>query len=445
MADTDKKPRDIKDLKARLGRTVTPGQLGKPVSVPPGAGNLSPPALGSRPPAAMGSKPPVATLSRPPSAAAGLPVPSSGISSPLGQAIPGKMSLPAPGGIAAPPFMQPQKQEPKAAARTADPFSQAAAASAVEKKVTLVIDDSAVNASEIGRKSTMKVVAVLGVGVLLGLIIGFMVGNTAGDRKMWSLVISDTKGLYNTINDISKTLEEAKTNVQTIYTTSQGGPGRQAKVDYDTIQKLVAIKKPISANAFHRKRYMAFQAGTVDDLFDYYNNINIMWDKFTYLAAITAGKKRELLDKSAVAADALLNNEYGLIPFIQGEAIAGGIVLVELPAADEAQKEPVKEKKKGKGKEADEEEANLKVMVASKAGGNLIEKTRFVGQKEILENPSDFVIMINKSRSMGILGQAASQFAEFRGEVTKLNLMMNQTMEIQGRLIKMMGEVAARY
>jgi len=439
MAEIEKKPRDIKDLKARLGRTVTPSQAGKPASAPPAGGSFPPPAgLGSRPPSGFGSRPPSGFGSRPPSSlsgrppsAAGLPKPAmgSGIAAPVPQPFAAKGSASAPGGIAAPPFMQP-KQEQRPAAKSADPFAQAAPA-VVEKKVTLVIDDSAVSASDIGKKSTMKVIIVLLVGIVVGVTLGFMVGNTAGDRKMWDTVISDTKALYNTITEVSKSVEQAKTQVQTLYSTSQGGPGQKAKVDYSAIESLVAMKRPFAANAFHRKRYMAFQAGTVDDLFDYYNNINLLWDKFTVLGAMTAGKKkRELLDTSARAADALLNYEYGLIPFVQGEAVAGGIVYVERAPVDESQKE---------------DEGETKLLVASRVGGNQIEKTLWAGQKDITTDPSNYVIMINKSRSMGTLGQVANQFGEFRGEVTKLNLLMNKTMEIQGRLIKTMGEVAAKY
>ncbi|MBN1653468.1 MAG: hypothetical protein JXA30_06795 [Deltaproteobacteria bacterium] len=432
MAEIEKKPRDIKDLKARLGRTVTPGQSGRPASMPPAAGSFPPPAgIGGRPPSGLGSRPPSGLGARPPSSSAGLPSPASGVAAPLSQPYASK-GLPTPGGIAAPPFIQQQKQDQRPAVKAVDPFAQAVATGYEEKKVTLVIDDSAVKSSEIGKKSSVMVFIVLGVGIIVGLILGFMVGNTTGDRKLWKMVIDDTKNLYSTVNETSKAVEDAKTQVQTLYATSQGGPGRQARVDYSAIEKLVAMKKPISANAFYRKRYMAFQSGTVDDIFDYVNNINILWDKFALLGAMTAGaKKREALDKSANATDSILNNEYGLIPFVQGEGVAGGIVYVELPQLDESEQE--------------DEKAQLKVLVSSKVGSNQLEKIRFVGQKEISVNPSDYVIMINKSRSMGILGQAANQFAEFRAEVTKLNLMMNQTMEIQGRLIKTMGEVAARY
>jgi hypothetical protein len=92
-----------------------------------------------------------------------------------------------------------------------------------------------------------------------------------------------------------------------------------------------------------------------------------------------------------------------------------------------------------------EEENADKLLVSSRVGGNQIEKTMWSGQKGITTDPSDYVILINKARSMGTLGQVANQFGEFRGEVTKMNLLMNKTMEIQGRLIKTMGEVVAKY
>lgn len=435
MAESERKSRDIKNLKARLGRTVTSGQGGKPASAPPpAAGGSVPPAarVGSWPPVTgKSSRPPASGLSNKPSSPSGrLPAPG-GVTLPK----PGSGALPAPGGIAAPPFAQPPQQEQKpapTAQRSADPFAQQATAAAGEKKVTLVIDDSAISESEIGKKSRIKNLILIAAGILVGIILGFMVGNTAGDRKMWETVINDTKDLYKKVNEVSQVVEEAKNHVQTLYSASQGGSGQQARVDYSAIESLVALKAPLSANAFHRKRYMAFNAGTVDDLFDYYNNINLLWSKFSILGAKTAGaKKREELDKSATAADALLNEQYGLIPFIQGETIAGGIVLVEIPQVDESQEE--------------DPQKQYIVNVSTKKGGKQVERTRFVGQPDFVENPSNYVIMVNKARSMGLLGQSASLFGEFRSDVNELNAIMTKTMEIQGRLIKTMGEIAAKY
>lgn len=296
----------------------------------------------------------------------------------------------------------------------------------------MVVDDSAVKDSEQSKRSKAKNLIILGSGLLLGVIVGFMVGNTTGDRKLWKLVVGDAKAIYGTVNEVSKVVDEAKGHVQQVVNASRGGPGKTAKIDYGSIEKLVALKKPLTANAFHRRRYKAFQAGTVDDLFDYYNNVTVLWEEFTTLGATTAGTaRREALNKSTAAADEVLNSQYGLVPVSVGEVIAGGLVFVTIP--------PPQKDEKG------EIIASLNVNVATRPGGKQVERERFVGQPEFVEDPTKYVILIDKARSMNVVGQRASAFMEFKRSITKIDLIMNKTIEVQGRLIKTLGDVAAKY
>jgi hypothetical protein len=53
------------------------------------------------------------------------------------------------------------------------------------------------------------------------------------------------------------------------------------------------------------------------------------------------------------------------------------------------------------------------------------------------------VISVDKGRSMGTLGVAANLFGQFRGEVMVTQGIMDKTLEIQGRLLKELGKVAA--
>jgi hypothetical protein len=135
MATPSNKPRDIKDLKARLGRTMTPGQVGG--SAPPGPG----PGASVPAPKVGGSLPPPAVRNP----LSGAPMPGAHASVP------------------APPFAQPGRG-PAQASRPAGPMASHAPAgrpaaapfdvmatpqqAIVEKKVKLVIDDSAVKSSE---------------------------------------------------------------------------------------------------------------------------------------------------------------------------------------------------------------------------------------------------------------------------------------------------------
>ena len=151
MAEPSNKPRDIKNLKARLGAREHRSWVARcHARVAPGSGSLPPPNLGrSVPPPTMGNPlggPAVNPLSGGPM---GMPrnnsVPTPAFAQPR----------PAPHGMAPQQGMAPQMAaQPRAAA--ASPFDIAAPVAVTERKVRLVIDDSAVKEDEIGRKSNLR-------------------------------------------------------------------------------------------------------------------------------------------------------------------------------------------------------------------------------------------------------------------------------------------------
>ena len=53
------------------------------------------------------------------------------------------------------------------------------------------------------------------------------------------------------------------------------------------------------------------------------------------------------------------------------------------------------------------------------------------------------MVMVDKGRSMASLGGAANLFGELRGELMETNALLDRTLELQGRLIKELGPVAA--
>lgn len=454
MATPSNKPRDIKNLKARLGRTITPGQAGAPGSLPPGAvpapGQVPPPVMGGGLPAPQGSVPPPALPgggfpglgappfgARPPGAsgrAPAAPNPFAPTPSPL-----------QPGGApAAPPAARQSRpaSAPSAAPRV-DPFAAASAASIPQaKKVTLVIDDSAVKEDEIGRKSRTKSMALVIVGIIVGLGVGFGVGNTADKRHQYKMAVQDGKDIYSKIQEVSKTVDQAKALVKQALDASTGGPGKKAAVDFSSVEQLVAMKRPFSANEFHRRLYRAFGDGVVDDLFDYYNNVNIAWDGFAALGAKTAGNRKEALTKSAAATDGLIANEYGMVLSKSGDNFAGGLVFLSIPPADPAAAEKKPEGKKGKGKKAAAEDEGIKVRVSSTQGGQEVERTLYTGQ-ELGENFEKYAFLIDKVRSRTILGESANLFGKYRADLLDLNARMEKASEVQGRLLKSLGGVAS--
>lgn len=432
MAEPSNKPRDIKNLKARLGRTITPGQVGG--SMPP---------LGSAPPAPGGSLPPPNLRGSVPPPTLGNPLGGPAVN-PLGSA---PMGMPRNNSVPTPAFAQPRPAPsaapmgapaaaPQPRAVAASPFDIAAPVAVTERKVRLVIDDSAVKEDEIGRKSRIRGIALVVVGSLLGLAVGFGVASTAADRNQFKMALADTKDIYSRVTETGKTIEAAKSNLKKAVEASQGGPGKVAKVDYEAISELLKLKHPFPADEFSRRRYLAFPTGTVDALFEYYNNINLLWKKFEALGAQTTGDtKHKALDKAAAAAEQLMASEYGIVLSKSGEMMAGSIVIVKPKPVDEA---APADKKKGK-----EEDTAPKLMVSSREGGKEVERTLYTGQGDLAEKYDQYVMMVDKGRSMAQLGGAANLFGELRGNLMETQALMDRTMELQGRLVKELGQIAA--
>jgi hypothetical protein len=325
----------------------------------------------------------------------------------------------------------------------AAPFDVMAPAMVAEKKVRLVIDDSAVKDDEIGRKSRTRNIVLVLIGAGLGLVFGFFSGSTGAERKQYNMAVRDGKDIYGTITKVSHDLETAKATLRKVVEASAGGPGRQAHVDYASVQQLVALKKPFSAGEFSRRRYLAFPTAVVDDLFEYYNNVNLMWEKFIVMGNKTAGDRaREALDKSAQAADQLLSAEYGLVMSKSGDAFVGGLVVARPKPADAAADEAKEAKGKGKGK-GDKEDKSQIMLVSQRDGAREVERKLFTGQPEFADKAGDYVLMVDKGRSMGTLGVGANLFGQFRGDLMETNALMDKTIEIQGRLLKALGEVAS--
>jgi hypothetical protein len=328
--------------------------------------------------------------------------------------------------VAPPPFMQKAKAEPPKPKRPADPFAAGApAAQAGPQEVRLVIDEKAMPDSESGRRGRGTVIIVAAVGIVLGLIAGYGVGSVVAENKTYNATVRDGKDIYQIVQGSSTKVNQATTIVNTLVTKARGGPGKRPAVDYAAIEQLRAIEKPLSANDFSRKRYGAFAPPTVDALFEYYNTIQVVWDKFTSLANTTLpAARRTELDAAAGAASEIATRQVGLVPFTVGDNIAGGLVIVDMPA-NRNQDEPLPEK----------------LMVRSRPGGPPAERTRYTGQP-LTENPENYVLLVETARSIGVLGQQAGPFAEYQRDIMAIKQLMDKLVEVQGRLETELGNIA---
>jgi len=396
MADQPKKPRKIKDLKARLGRTISPGQQQQQGQ---GGAAVPPPAVGGggAPGQAGGSGVPAPNIPAPKPAGGGgggggIPAPS----------IPGASGGGggAGGAVPAPPFGQPEPQKP---AGPSDPFAAQASPQQNEKRGTMFI--------------------VGGVALALGLVVGYGAGSMMSDRNLYNLAVRDGKEIYDTVREASDTVTKAQTYVDAAVSAARGGPGKQSEVDYQAIEALRALQKPLEAGAFARRRYNAFKPDTVDALFEYYNNINQLWSKFETLAARTLpDARREALDASAAATQNVATPT-GCVPMMVEERFMCGLVYLRIPEEQEDPENPV-------------------AMVRTRLqGAQEYEKTLYTGQ-DLNEDTDTYVMLVHPERSVGVLGQQANEFAEYNALISEIKQLMDRTIEVQGRLERNLGDIA---
>ena len=396
MADKPKKPKKIKDLKARLGRTIAPNTGKGAVVPPPGAGGAKPPSGGG------GVVPP----------------PSGGVVPPPSSGGPG-----APGGLVAPPFGKKAEEAKKAAAAaSADPFASSPAPSGGgrSQEVRLVLDDSAVADSEVGREKKGKTFILLGLGVALGLLLGYFVGGLNDRRSLHNTAVRDGKALYEAVQEASDKLNTVQSKVRDAVEAARGGPGEPAAVDYDAIEAINAIEKPFNAGTFARKHYSLFEPQTVDALFDYYNKVNVIWDHIIRVNAMTSGEdRREQLDAAATAA-ANAGQMIGCIPSIEENRYQCALGFLTIPEGSEGTVE----------------------VRARRTSRQHVEKALYAGQS-LEEEPEQYVMLINNQQSMGVLGEQASLFADYVHQLGQLNTEIQAAMEVQGRLETSLGQIAS--
>jgi hypothetical protein len=67
----------------------------------------------------------------------------------------------------------------------------------------------------------------------------------------------------------------------------------------------------------------------------------------------------------------------------------------------------------------------------------------YTGQEDFAEKYDQYVVLVDKARSMAAMGGAANLFGELRGDLMEVNALMERTAELQGRLTKELGQVAA--
>ncbi|MCC7542963.1 MAG: hypothetical protein IT379_42500 [Deltaproteobacteria bacterium] len=410
MADAPKKPRDIKDLKARLGRTIAPGTavpgMPTPAAPPVAANPAGMPVTGAAPagtptPAA----PPPAAVVAPP-VLPGVPPPAIGPMPAFGPAVP------------PPPFAPPQAP-PKP--RSNDPFAAQAAAPAGPREVRLVIDEKPVADSEVGRKRGVAFyVAIAGV-LIVGLLIGFGGGSILGDRKQYNYAVRDGGEVFRAVQTSASTLGKVRNSLDQIIAKAA-----RTEVDVDSTQSLRAQKVPLDASSFSRRRYSNFKASTVDDLFDYYNNIQLIWSRIESHAAITL-RDREAIQTAGTRTGQVATARYGCFAMpAEGVGVMCALVTVDgfNPQTNPQTKQLI-----------------LPEKVRIRAGNTPPqERPLFVNtQGQAVANS---VVLVDNQSSMSVLGESAGPFQDYVRRVRELKQLVDRTTETQTRLIRALQEIA---
>jgi hypothetical protein len=319
----------------------------------------------------------------------------------------------APGRSGAPPGAMPGPA-------ALDPFA-AAQPAAGPREVRLVIDDKAVADSEVGRGSGIKVILAAVAAAVAGIAVGWFVGSTWRERQLYDLVLADAKEVYKSTSDAAPKVEQAQKLIDQALKAAAPGPGKSVEVDFKALEELRKLEKPFPADVFSRKHYRAFGTATVDALFTYYNDTNQLWAKFaTITAKSLSPAAREGLTRAAKNAGELANTEFGCVPFKDGDRFGCGLVSVSRPTE---QKDP----------------KDTKVTVTTR-GGNY-PKEPYAGQ-DLSSKTSDYVIMVDKGRSNEILGAQTNQFQSYARDLMEAKTLADQTVEIQGRLIQQLGDIA---
>ncbi len=417
MSD-DKKPK--KDLRARLGKTIAPTTPGAPpIAIPggvPGVPAAAPVAAPVAAPAGPGdiAPPPIS-----PPAVAAPPIVAPPIAAPA--ALFGA-------DLAPPPFAQPAAAPaaPPKPRPPSDPFAaQASSYTGGPQEVRLVIDEKPVSDDEVGRQQRGRTALIAGICILVGAALGAGGGSMNGRRTLYNVTVRDGHDIFTAVDTASRTVLDAQTKIDACVAAAAGQGGQPARVDYASIEQLRALENPLQAGAFARKNYGAFQPQTVDDLFSYYNNIQELWRMFGHLQNTTLPEARRAeLDRTATATSESATAQFGAVlvtaPEDQGGALMGQLAFIE---------------------EAPAEGDEPRVLARGTRGGPGRAMAIFAPGVEIGTSPTH-VLLIDGAGSRGVLASQTGAFGEYVNSIREIKTLMDQTIEIQGRLTTSLGEIA---
>lgn len=284
MADNDKKgPRDISDLKARLGLKKQPGGVPGPAGQVQGSAPMPMvPAQGSAP--ASASRPGTAGL---PQALTGIPAPG---------------AVPPPPGFAAPPEPAASPPDPRR-----DPFAaQQAAAMAANLAAfygsgPLPGDANAVRGEPLEKPRPWGLIGGVAGVAALTFIVGYATSRILAGRAEYNETTDHAARIRDEVLKMQKTVGEVAVLVQE-------ANKERGKINFASLDKLkdLEFKEPEPSRSLFHTNYYSFEPKTVQQLFLYFNDVLVLNRQITDHANKSVSDKDPLekfLAKQAQRAD----------------------------------------------------------------------------------------------------------------------------------------------
>jgi hypothetical protein len=359
MAEEEKQPRKIKDLKARLGRTIAPSTA---------AGPVTPPSFGAGAP--------------------GVAPPPSGV-------------------VAPPPFLQDEK---------ADPFAAAAAAQGGSGEVRLVIDDSAaLEVTEKGKKERLRAVLIAAsITLAVGSVVGYGIGGTMSERGRYNLAIQASEDIYAAVDSATDPLIQANELINRI--VRKAG---EYEIDWAALEELRAIPNPFHADSFSGRDYSLFGGQAVNSIFAFYRETSAAFGQISSFAQknlSAAGKARleaaleaekglkQPKDSDFARGFGWMQHQTGCKPVLDGPVPRCDLVYVDTPPLNE------------QGTQL----TATTVNVGPTARRQSEERKLFTGQEDFRKKADELVILVNHPGSLGVLGEKASAYTEFVRDAARI-------------------------
>ncbi len=443
---SEQKPK--KDLRARLGRTISPQTPGAPPIAAPGGVIAPPTAPVAAPPAASAPVASPVVQSSPGDVAAPVaapPVAARPVAPPV-MAPPAAAKAPFSNDIAPPPFARPAPEPVKAKpSQRPDPFAAAAAA---PQEVRIAVDAKPVDDAEVGRRQGGRVFLVLAASLVVGCALGAGFGAVNSRNRLYNTTVRDGHAIYTAVDTASRGVLEAQQHIEALAVAAGGGPSGHPTVSYTDLDALNGQPVPLQAAAFAGRNYNAFQPGTVDDLFTYYANIQELWRQFHDLSVIASGPtQRPSIDEFAAVAvcpTSLGQDQAAARAAIQAaaDATATAAAAQYVAALSTGPDGTVRGALRFAEPELGADGNPTGHILTRAAPGAASTPIELWTAETAIPATATHAIVINGGNSAGVLSERLGSFRSYVQALQETRTLMTSTIEIQGRLTTALGDIA---